>query len=147
MFHESGSEPRRPSLTPWVAGLILLLLVGLAAAFLPPVVRHRAFRAERDRIQALLKEIQSPSPPEVSPEQWQHAWEVVYNGFGNVCFTERQVSTEEMRRLRMDLEALLRGGPVDLKTLEKVWMRLGQTGPHGAEYTSGKRPLLDEALR
>lgn len=139
-------ELRRNNVAAWLGALAAVLLLGLAVAYLPQIVRFRMFRMERDRTEALLESIRTPTPQGIDPVKWDDVWMTVYNGFGNVCFTEREVSIVEMRRLRKDLELLLRTSPRDLKTLERIWERLGETGPHGAEYTQGKRPLLDEAI-
>ncbi len=65
------------------------------------------------------------------------------NAVGNVCFTPKEVSAEEMARLRVDVERKNRQ-PVTFDTFAWLWSRLGQTGPHGNEYITRMQPMWKE---
>jgi hypothetical protein len=55
------------------------------------------------------------------------------------------VSLEELRRFNADVAERLRG-PVDLGTVDWVWERLGQTGPHGQRYRERFEPQYREGV-
>ena len=54
-------------------------------------------------------------------------------------------ATAEMYRFRDDLSEKLNDS-VDLQTLNWIWIRLGETRPHGKRYTEQHEPSLRECF-
>jgi hypothetical protein len=103
----------------------------------------RVFRAETKAMRQIMTDWGTTPPPGVDPHVWNEAVTVAYNAHGAVCYLPDRVSLEEMRRLREDMETKSQG-PINLDTLDWLWTRLGQTGPHGLQYTTQMRPHWDE---
>ena len=91
------------------------------------------FGKERESGRELLIELRDRRPPDVSRDTWEWATGWAITAYLNVCFSTKHVSLEEMKKFRADLEDQLRG-PVNLITIDWIWYRLGQTGPHGLSY-------------
>jgi hypothetical protein len=102
----------------------------------------RVFRAEKETMQQIMTDWRSYPPPGVDPHDWNEAITIVYNAHGNVCYLPDEVPLEEMRRLREDMETKSQG-PINLDTLDWLWWRLGQTGPHGAKYAAQMHPIWE----
>jgi hypothetical protein len=126
----------------------LVLSVALPAGLVcyQLVVRPFQFAEERKAIERRLHQWwEGRPPPGVDPHAWKETWGIVYNGFGNVCFSPKHVSLPEMRRLRADLEAKMHR-PATVASLRWFWDRLAETGPHGKQYIEQMTLLLDEAV-
>jgi hypothetical protein len=111
--------------------------------FIRPTLR---FSEERAAIgQLLTKWCDGHAPPGIDNQEWNGIWGLVYNGFGNVCYTHNHVSLEEMSRLKADLLAKM-DQPPTIESLRWFWNRLAETGPHGKKYIKQMTPLLDDIL-
>lgn len=140
-----NSTRRRTTFVIILIAAMVIVLVGIAIGPLLQIRRHWQFRAERDRIEAILETWQTP-PPGEDAHIWREGWVTIYNAMGNVCFTFHQVSQEEMERLAHDVEQMDRE-PHDWDRLDRLWDRLGETGPHGRKYIDRMRPLWDPFWR
>jgi hypothetical protein len=96
------------------------------------------FVQERNKIDELIKSWAKRPPPGVE-ERWSGAWEIAYNGFGNVCCTPEHVSLAEMYRLKADVQAKMRE-PATMASVRWFWNRLAETGPHGKQYIEQMTP-------
>jgi hypothetical protein len=124
---------------------VALLLIGAASVVTPLILRYIAwqkFNAETERIEIILEGWRAP-PAHANPVDWEAAWGTLYNALGNVCFTPEHISARELARLREDVERKNQE-PVTFETLEWLWWRLGQTGPHGNEYITQMQPMWEE---
>jgi hypothetical protein len=104
----------------------------------------RAFFEERHAINASVNSWRDNAPAQIDRHIWQEVVTTLYNALGNVCFTPNEISIDEMRRLRAEVEGKSRE-PITVETLDWLWWRLGKTGSHGAEYIRQMQPLWDEA--
>jgi hypothetical protein len=127
------------------AMLAVAILAVLLAYFLVPLGRLTVYHRVQREMDAAIRALEYRVPPGVSPAVWECAWGWTSTAYGNVCFSEEHVSTEELYRLRKDLMPKLQG-PVDLQTLVWVWDRLAQTGPHGRRYVGQHKPSFLECL-
>lgn len=140
-------RPRKSRFLVWLVALSALvggggLGLGLGG-WAYDVWQWRIFAGQRNAMQEIVEAWEHHPPPGVEPATWREVVVVSYNALGNVCFSPNHVSLAEMRRLRADVEAKSRE-PITLQTLDWLWWRLGQTGPHGAEYTTRLLPLWEE---
>lgn len=122
----------------------LVLLVSLAVVVGIRAYHLDSFYREQRAGQGELVRLADRRPANVSPSDWECATSWAVNAYGNVCIPE-YVSLDEMRRLRAELEARLRG-PVDLATVDWLWDRLGRTGPHGQDYRRRFEPHYRKGL-
>lgn len=118
--------------------------VGLVAWWGCDAWQWRAFSREREAIKACVTAWGDEPPAHIDPHTWRGVVITLHNLVGNLCFSPSHVSTDEMRRLRAELEAKSRE-PITVETLDWLWWRLGKTGPHGPRYVTRMQPLWDEA--
>ncbi len=126
-----------------------LALVALAAVLLNylivPFSRQmewvRLFR-QMDTSIGYLKPTQ---PNSIGPGAWDcaHGW--VVTAYCNICFSPQHTTTAEMYRFRDDLNEK-RNASIDLQTLKWIWIRLGETRPHGKRYTERYEPTFRECF-
>lgn len=130
-----------------IAIAVIGLLLAVAACWL--MGRHwlesRRFTAEREEIYRIVEVWQRQPPPGVDGHVWQEVCKLGGIAVGNVCFTPRHVSLEEIEALRADVAAK-DAAPIDADTLQWLWDRLAATGPHGQRYTRRMQPMWDEAM-
>lgn len=127
----------------WLAGVAVL-----AACLVPltvRVVRLITYAQDRNAANELICQLGDRRPPNVDAETWEMASTWASIAYVNVCCCYEQVSHEELRRFRADLEKKVQG-PVDLATIDWLWNRLGQTGPHGRNYQERFEPQYRENL-
>jgi len=125
------------------AGMAGVLGLGLAVWWGYDTWQWRAFSGQRDAINACVDSWRENPPAQIDRHIWQEVVTTVHNALGNVCFTPNEISIEEMRRLRAEVETKSRE-PITAETLDWLWWRLGKTGPHGAKYVTQMQPLWDE---
>ena len=78
-------------------------------------------------------------PENLDSKVWEEAVGWAITAHANVCFSESHVPIDELRRFRADLEKRL-DGEVDLATVDWIWQRLAETGPHGRQYREKFEP-------
>jgi hypothetical protein len=133
-----------------------MTMVALAAALcvfpLMPLIRNfEKANESRERSQivyAVLNAIQALKrrvPAGVDPVEWQSAVELTGLMHFNACSQFHPPPIEEMRRLRGDVVAKLRG-PVDIKTLTWIWDRLARTGVDGKGCTDARTEDLEKCF-
>jgi hypothetical protein len=94
---------------------------------------------------AQIRNLRPTQPNAIDPRVWEcaHGW--VVTAYCNICFSPEHTATPEMYRLQADLEERLQG-EIDLETLKWIWRRLGETGPHGKQYTDRFGPAFRECF-
>jgi hypothetical protein len=97
------------------------------------------YARERTAAHDVVFQLREQCPQNVSAEAWEVATSWAITAYANVCFSEDHVSIEELRRFRNDTEKRL-AGKVDLVTIDWIWQRLGETGPHGKHYRQRFEP-------
>lgn len=132
-------------------GTWLLVTVVLAAVFLG--VALLAFRVwplyvyaqERTAAYEVVVQLPDRRPESVDAKVWEVATSWAITAYANVCFSEGHVPIDELRRFRVDVEKRL-AGDVDLATIDWLWQRLAETGPHGQQYRQRFEPQYRENL-
>jgi hypothetical protein len=126
-----------------LAALVLLSLgLVLAGRW---ILHHSEYAREQRAGYESVLQLRERRPADVSPDTWEWATNWAITAYANVCFSPEHVSLEELKRFRADLEERLRG-PVNLGTVDWIWQRLGQTGPHGLSYQQRFEPQYREGL-
>jgi hypothetical protein len=127
----------------------LMVAVAFVAVWLGfcivPVWRQAEFHRLARQIDEPIRKLRATRPYEVSPSVWECAHNWTITAYCNVCFSPGHVRTEEMYRLREDVRRKLEG-EINLDTLEWIWDRLAQTGPHGKRYVERFRPRFQECF-
>ena len=72
-------------------------------------------------------------PESVPTKTWEDAAGWAKTAYHNVCYSERHVRFEELVRFNHDARVKF-SGAVDLQSIDWVWERLAETGPHGQRY-------------
>jgi hypothetical protein len=85
-------------------------------------------------------------PADVNAAAWDEATAWANTAYANVFFSEQHTPIDELRRFRIDVEERLEGD-VDLATIDWLWQRLGETGPHGRRYRHRFEPQYRESLK
>ena len=126
--------------------LVILAAIAIAVVYLLPTTiwPHHVFFREKEQILAILEGMEETPPAGTDADRWRRVWGIVYNGFGNVCFTREHVSIDEMRRLHAEVQRKSTETP-SLDWPHWLWERLARTGPHGKEYIEQMTPLFEEA--
>lgn len=137
------SESRKPaqSLAAWGFAAIVLCVI-VPAIWLWPQIRYSQ---ERRAAFDLVTGLQYRGPPDVNSDIWELATSWAITAQANVCFSEKCVSFKELKKYRAELEERLAKN-VDLATIDWIWKRLGETGPHGRKYQSRFEPQYREQL-
>jgi hypothetical protein len=99
-------------------------------------------RRIRERIYALDER----RPANIRPQLWADSVGWAGIAQGNICFSEEHTTYEAMCRLEEQLDEKLKG-KIDLGTLEWIWDRLAETGPHGQSYVSTFRKAWKELIQ
>lgn len=131
---------RRPY---WFAALVLVVACVVPAALW--VSRQLQHFRDRQAGRELVVQLQQRRPADVDPETWEWATNWAITAYCNVCFSQEHVSEEEQRRFNADMAERLQG-PVSLATVDWVWERLGQKGPHGQRYRERFEPQYREGV-
>ena len=105
-----------------------------------------AYAQEQHAMRDLVEQLPNRRPPGVSVAAWDVATGWAITACGNVCFSEGYVPIDELRRFRVDVEKRLKA-EVDLTTIDWIWQRLGETGPHGQQYRKRFEPEYREGLK
>ena len=87
----------------------------------------------------MLVPLRSRRPEAVSAKTWEHATSWAVTAYHNVCFSEEHVTYDELVRFNHDVRKELEG-EVSLQSIDWVWSRLAQTGPHGERYVKRFEP-------
>ena len=122
-----------------------LAVVAVLLALFVPVGRMRHYHSLRTQTDGMLRTLRYRVPRGIDPWAWESAWILTVNAHGNICYSEREVSIEEMYRLRDDFSAKFRG-PIGTETLVWIWCRLARTGPDGQRYVSWHKVALEDCL-
>jgi hypothetical protein len=117
--------------------IAIAVLAGLFGFCIVPVGRFNATRKlQRDMLDSIAN-LEPTNPGSVPPAVWDCALGETVIAFDNVGMRVGQ--GDVARRLRDDLERKL-AGKVDLETLDWIWDRLSESGPHGRRYVGRFRP-------
>jgi hypothetical protein len=101
---------------------------------------------ERSAGHEVVTQLVDRRPADVPPAVWEEATTWAITAYANVCFSESHVPLDELRRFRVDSEERFEG-EVNLATIDWVWQRLGETGPHGRQYRDRFEPQYRENLK
>lgn len=116
--------------------LFVFALLAFAAIAVPIGLRFRRIEAyaHEQRIGTeLMVSLADRRPPAVPKKSWDEATDRVVAAYHNVCFSESHVPFNELVRFNHDAKVKL-GGEVDIHSIEWIWTRLAETGPHGRKY-------------
>jgi predicted outer membrane lipoprotein len=129
----------------WLLGLALLAACAVPAALwlVPQVVYARQRDAGRE---LLMAQLYGRRPPNVSPDEWDVAAGWAITAYGNVCFSPEHTPLKELKQFCAELEERLHG-PVDFKTIDWIWERLGRTGQVGQHYRQSYETQYQEGLK
>jgi hypothetical protein len=136
--------------TKWLVVFGLLAAVAFCIA-LPALWIWPQFVYGRERSAGyeVVAQLVDRRPADVTPAVWEVATSSAITAYANVCFSDEHVPIDELRRFHADSKARLEG-EVNLATIDWVWQRLGETGPHGRQYRdrfeSQYRDRLNAAL-
>jgi len=116
--------------------LVAFALIGVLAFVAP--VGFRFWRlvsyARQQRIGAeLIGSLNERRPESVPTKTWDDATGWAITAYHNVCFSETHVTFDELVRFNHDAKMKLAGN-VHLISIDWVWERLAETGPHGQRY-------------
>jgi hypothetical protein len=109
------------------------LLVICAAPAVHWVLDRLSFIREQRVAYESVWKLRDRRPAEINPDTWEWATSWAITAYCNVSFSPEHLSVQELKQFHFDLEERLRA-PVDLKTVDWVWDRLGRTGPYGQMY-------------
>ena len=124
------------------ATAVLILLVGPFAIQLGQLfnyARHRRAAAET------VESLSESRPPGVSARTWDDATGWATTAYHNVCFSDDHVQLSELKKFAADIEQRC-AGDVDLSTIDWIWKRLAETGPHGKQYVARFEPAYRELV-
>lgn len=116
--------------------LVVFALIGVLAIAAPVGLRfwRLVSYARQQRIGAeLIGSLNERRPETVPKKTWDDATGWAITAYHNVCFSETCVTFEELVRFNHDARMKLAGN-VDLHSIDWVWKRLAETGPHGQRY-------------
>ncbi len=128
----------------WLLGLALLAACVVPAALwlVPQVVYAR----QRDAGHVLMAQLYLRRPPDVNPDEWDVAASWAGTAYCNVFFSPEHTPLKELKQFCMELEERLRG-PIEFKTIDWVWERLGRTGQCGLHYRQRYETQYHEELK
>jgi hypothetical protein len=131
-------------------GILIALVIGIGLVagltfYVQAIRPSLLFHQESEEIKKLLSQWREHSPPGVNEDRWRAAWYIAYNGFGNICFSPKHVSLEEIYRLKAEVQAKMRE-PATMASVRWFWNRLAETGPHGKQYIKQMAPLFNHAM-
>lgn len=127
-----------------VTGVLAAVLLGvafLAFRVLPLLV----YAQERTAAYEAVAQLPDRRPDGVDAQVWKVATSWAITAYANVCFSEGYVPIDELRSFRVDVEQRMAGN-VNLATIDWIWERLAETGPHGQEYRNRFKPQYRESL-
>jgi hypothetical protein len=126
----------------WLVRIVIGLgTAGLVASciLLLRATPHLIFMSQFRKMEHLLDTLPERRPEAVSDKTWDAAVRWTGIASANVCFSTSHVPLPEMKRFVKCLEKRM-SEPVDLDTIEWIWDRLDETGPHGKRYVANWRP-------
>jgi hypothetical protein len=128
----------------WLVGLALLAAcVVPAALWLVPLV---VYARQRDAEYELMVQLPSRRPPDVNPDEWEVAAGWAITAYCNVCCSPEHTPLKDLKQFCAELEERLHG-PVDFKTIDWIWERLGRTGQVGQHYRQRYETQYQEELK
>jgi hypothetical protein len=86
-------------------------------------------------IREAINSLRHRRPVNISERAWEEGVGWTITAHVNVCLSPGHTSYEAMDRYGRDLDEKLNGA-VDADTLDWIWDRLAETGPHGKSYTT-----------
>jgi hypothetical protein len=140
-----------PMATTWRARRVIVFgllaagvgCIAVAALRLWPLF---AYGQQRRAGEQAVVQLLSRRSPDVDAAVWEVATTWATIAYANVCFSAGYVSLPELRRFSADVEQRI-GGDVDLATVDWIWQRLGETGPHGQQYRQRFEPQYRANLK
>ena len=132
---------RRISIVVAVFFIACVLLAGPANWLYQQIV----YANEQKKAAAVVESLAERRPEDVEPEPWETASGWAITAYHNVCFSRSHVTLLEMKRFRSDVKAEFATG-IDLATIDWIWRRLAQTGPHGKQYVERFEPQFREQM-
>ncbi len=128
---------------------LLLALLALAGVFLARpskrFVDQWIYAQHRQKAADLVETLPNRRPSHVAPKAWEIASGWAVTAYRNVCFSPEHVSLSELKRFKADLEHEV-AKDVDLETIDWIWRRLEDTGPHGKRYVERFEPQFREHM-
>ena len=115
------------------AVVVIAAPIGLRVYQQLKYARQRILGAE------LVESLRDRRPDEVPSQRWQDATGWAITAYHNVCFSEEHVSINQLVLFNRDARSEL-AGEVSLQSIDWVWARLAETGPHGKRYVSQWEP-------
>ena len=108
---------------------ILAIAAPVGLGFWPLVSYARQRRIGAELIGSLIER----RPVTVPKKTWDDATGWAITAYHNVCFSETHVTLDELVRFNHDARIKLAEN-IDLHSIDWVWKRLAETGPHGQRY-------------
>ncbi len=134
---------RRVILVSGIVAALCALLV-LPAQWIYQVVNYAK---EQRRAADVVESLVDRRPSGTSSTEWDVASEWAVTAYHNVCFSADHVRLDELRRFRVDVEAKCSPqAEIRITTIDWIWQRLAETGPHGKQYVGRFRPQYLEHL-
>lgn len=127
----------------WLLALAFLFV--LVAALSTPVWQVISYRREQLAGAELIRRLSDRRPESVSSKTWNAATGWAITAYVNVCFSREHVAYDQLTRFNREVEERL-SGRVDLKTIDWIWTRLSETGPHGQRYVLTFEPQYREEV-
>lgn len=116
--------------------IVVFVLIGVLAIAAPVGIRfwRLVSYARQQRIGAeLIGSLHGRRPETIPKKTWEDATGWASISYNNVCFSESHVAFDELVRFNHDARLQLEGN-VGLHSIDWVWERLAETGPHGKRY-------------
>lgn len=139
-------QEHRKSIGCWLG---IAAFIGIAMYLVIPVVMHvielKSYYRLHDSTRKLIDAWSEKRPSDVPPKAWEHATDWTKNAFDNIFFSPSDTSFSELEKFRADLEVKLKE-KANLETVDWIWKRLAETGPHGKRYVEQYQSRYREVL-
>ena len=128
-------------------GRSLVLIASLCFVFYLCFATETArFRRIHERMTLELEYVAAKAPDGVPRSDWNEAVMVTQIACSNVCFSPQHIEISQFQRFCDELQKR-REECVTFRTLNWIWSRLAQTGPHGTRYVQRNKMRFDDIAR